>query len=90
MAKGEKLKPDPKELADVDNVDETCPLVQQPDPVESGLVNAMCQRGECGHFLTVHSLGMAIHGRCLLVGCKCTQAVLTEAAVIRVKKGILP
>jgi hypothetical protein len=45
---------------------------------------------ECGHALTVHTAGFIVHGRCLLQGCDCKRAVLTESAVRKMKNGIMP
>jgi len=39
----------------------------------------------CQHALTLHTAGMRLHGRCLLVGCDCKKAVLTESAVRKMK-----
>lgn len=47
-------------------------------------------QGGCGHGLTAHSRGMVIHDRCLIAGCGCQQAVLTEGARRKVKQGLLP
>jgi hypothetical protein len=44
----------------------------------------------CGHALTLHSRGMIVHDRCLLVGCDCSRAVLTESAARKIKNGIMP
>jgi hypothetical protein len=79
------VKVDPIELAESD----TCPI-GEPDPIDMATLNAICQRETCRHFLTVHSVGLAIHGKCRLTGCTCKGAMLTEAAIRRVKKGILP
>jgi len=53
-----------------------------------GLDDSFC--GDCKHPLTTHSRGMIIHDRCLILGCGCKQAVLTQAARKKVKHGILP
>ncbi len=44
----------------------------------------------CGHALTLHTCGLVIHARCLLAGCSCPKAVLTESALRKMKHGILP
>jgi len=44
----------------------------------------------CGHALTLHTRGMVVHDRCLLAGCDCSRAVLTESAVRKVNHGIMP
>lgn len=44
----------------------------------------------CTHVLTLHTRGMVVHDRCLLVGCDCKRAVLTESALRKLKHGIMP
>lgn len=44
----------------------------------------------CSHALTLHTAGFAVHERCLLEGCGCKRAVLTDSAVRKVKNGIMP
>ena len=44
----------------------------------------------CGHALTLHTAGLTVHDKCLLVGCSCPKAMLTESAVRKIKNGILP
>lgn len=44
----------------------------------------------CTHALTLHTRGMIVHDRCLLVGCDCSRAVLTESALRKMKHGIMP
>lgn len=44
----------------------------------------------CGHPLTVHTAGYVLHGRCLMQGCDCSKAVLTESAMRKSKHGIMP
>lgn len=78
------MKVDPEEVIDADACE-----ISSPD-TSSSLANAMCQRETCGHYLTVHSSGLAIHGKCRLAGCRCPQAQLTDQARDRVKKGIMP
>lgn len=51
--------------------------------------NSFCQDPKCIHPLTVHTRGLTLHGRCLVVGCKCLEAKLTEAASKRVSKGVM-
>jgi hypothetical protein len=53
-----------------------------------GLDDYMCDRtqGGCGHGLTAHTRGMILHDRCLIVGCDCKKAVLTENAKRRCAK----
>lgn len=45
---------------------------------------------ECGHGLTSHTRGLIIHDRCLMLGCSCKMAVLTEKAKRAAKHGLLP
>jgi len=44
----------------------------------------------CGHALTLHTRGLLVHDRCLLVGCDCARATLTVSAVNKIKNGIMP
>jgi hypothetical protein len=44
----------------------------------------------CSHALTLHTRGMVVHDRCLLAGCDCNRAVLTESAARKMKHGIMP
>lgn len=45
---------------------------------------------ECSHALTLHTRGLIVHDRCLLLGCGCRKAVLTESAMRKIKHGTLP
>ena len=45
---------------------------------------------ECHHPLTLHTAGLIVHDRCLLQGCVCKRAVLTDSAVRKMKNGIMP
>lgn len=49
-----------------------------------------CQDPACGHALTLHTAGLVVHGRCLLQGCSCKRAVLTQSALRKIKHGIMP
>ena len=44
----------------------------------------------CEHPLTVHTAGFVVYGPCLLAGCECSKAVLTDSAANKVKHGIMP
>lgn len=44
----------------------------------------------CGHALTLHTAGLRVHDRCLLVGCDCKRAVLTQSAIRKMKHGNMP
>lgn len=44
----------------------------------------------CGHALTLHTAGLVVYHRCLLEGCSCKKAVLTDSAAHKVKHGIMP
>lgn len=58
-------------------------------PVDSDVLGSFCARENCRHGLTAHSRGMTIHDRCLMAGCKCQMAVLTDRAKLRVKREVI-
>jgi hypothetical protein len=72
------------------------PMVSEPSAVVDFLGEEIRASAEdcfcvaCGHGLTAHSRGLLIHDRCLIVGCPCQKAVLTESAARKVKHGLLP